>query len=50
LGQIFLTVVFSLCRYFIESTTTDNDMLMQVQLQFCNNNGFGFVAIMGLIL
>ena len=31
---------FSLRRYFIETTTTDIDMLLQVQLQFCNNSGF----------
>jgi len=41
LGQTFLaTQFFSLYRYFIETTTTDIDVLLQVQLQFGNNNGF----------
>jgi len=40
--------VLSLHRYFIETTTTDIDMLLQVQLQFCNNNGF--VANSGIIM
>ena len=31
---------FSLHRYFIETTTTDTDMLLKVLLQFCNNCEF----------
>jgi len=34
------STVFSLYQYFIETTTTDIDMLLQVWLQFCNDNGF----------
>ena len=34
------STVFSLYWYFIETTTTDTDMLLQVLLQFCNNGGF----------
>jgi len=26
-------------QYFIETAITDSDMLLQVWLQFCNNNG-----------
>jgi len=40
--------VFSLHRYFIETTTTDIDMLLQVLLQFCNNSGL--VATSGVIM
>jgi len=41
LGQTFLAVqFFSLHRYFIETTTIDRDMILQVLLQFCNNSGF----------
>jgi len=39
---------FSLYWYFIETTTTDIDMLSQVWLQFRNNNGF--VAIYDVIM
>ena len=49
LGQNFLAAEFiSLHRYFTETTTTDIDMLLQVYLQFCNNNGF--VASSGVIM
>jgi len=49
LGQNFLAAEFiSLHRYFIETTTTDIDMLLQVYLQFCNNSGF--VATSGVIM
>ena len=34
------STVFSLYPYFIETTTTDIDVRLQVQLQFCNDNGF----------
>jgi len=37
------STVFSLHRYFIETTTTDLDMLLQVLLQFCNNSGFAAI-------
>jgi len=30
-------------RYFIETTTTDIDMRLQLLLQFCNNNGFAAI-------
>ena len=39
---------FSLHRYFIETRTTNIDMFLQVQLQFCKNNGF--VAISDIII
>ena len=42
------STVFSLCRYFIE-TTTDINMLLHAQLQFCSNNN-GFVAISDVIM
>ena len=29
---------FSFYRYFIETTTTDMDLLLQVFFQFCHNN------------
>jgi len=49
LGQNFLAAqFFSLYRYFIESTTTDTDVLLQVKLQFCNNNAL--VAISDVII
>jgi len=39
LGQTFLAAqCFPLHGYFIETTTTDFDMLLQVLLQFCNNS------------
>jgi len=31
---------FSLHRYFIETTTTDIDMLLEVYMQFCIKGGF----------
>jgi len=34
---------FSFHRYFIATTTTDIDMLLQVLLQFCNNSGFAAI-------
>jgi len=40
LGQTFSAAqFFSRHRYFIENTTTNIDMFLQVQLQFCNNSG-----------
>jgi len=48
-GSTFLpTQFFSLYRYFIETASIDIDMLLQVYLQFCNNNGF--VAISDVIM
>jgi len=38
------STVFSLYQYFIETVTTDVDMLLQVLLQFCNNNGFAVIS------
>jgi len=43
------STVFSLkYRYFTETTSTDIDMLLQVQLQFCDNSGF--IAISDIIM
>jgi len=39
---------FSIHQYFIETTTTGIDKLLQVLLQFCNNSGF--VAISDVIM
>jgi len=48
-SNFFCSTVFSLkCRYFIETTTTDIDVLLQVYLQFCNNSGF--IAISDVIM
>jgi len=47
-GSTFCITVFSLYSYFIETTTTDIDMFLQVLLQFCSNNGF--VAISDVIM
>jgi len=47
LGQNFLAAVFSLYRYVVKTATTDIDMLLQVYLQFCNNNGL--IAISDVI-
>jgi len=38
------STVFSLYRYFIETITTDIDMLLQVLLQFCNNIGVAAIT------
>ena len=49
LGQKFLAAeFFPLHRYFIETTTTEIDMLLQVKLQFYNNHGN--VATSGVIM
>jgi len=37
------TVLF-LDRYFIKITKADIDMLLQVLLQFCNDNGFAAIS------
>jgi len=42
--KLFLQHSFFLCRYFIETTTADIDMLLQVLLQFCNNNRFAAIS------
>jgi len=45
LGQTFLAAqFFSLYRYFIKTTRTDIGMILQVLLQFCNNNGFAVIS------
>ena len=50
LGKTFLaSPFFSLYQYFIETTTTDIDLLLQILLQFCNNNN-GFAAISDVII
>jgi len=46
--KIFLQQFFFLHQYFIETTATDSDMLLQVWLQFCSNGGF--VATSGIIM
>jgi len=39
LGQTLLAAqFFPLYQYFVETTTADIGMLLQVLLQFCNNN------------
>jgi len=44
IGSNFLAAqFFSLYRYFIETTTTDIDMLSQCLLQFYNNCGFAWI-------
>jgi len=49
LGQTFLQHSFALkYQYFIETTTTDIDMLLQVDLQFCNNSRF--IAISDIMM
>jgi len=44
LGQTFSSTVFSLRRYFIETATAGIDMLLQVLLHFCNNDGFAAIS------
>jgi len=45
LGQTFFAAqFFSLYRYFIETTTIDIDILLELLLQFCNNNGFAAIS------
>jgi len=45
LGQTsYVAQIFSLYRYFIETTATDIDMLLQVLLQFYNNNDFAVIS------
>ena len=39
-SNFFAAQYFSLHRYYIETTTTDIDKHLRVQLQFCNNSGF----------
>ena len=49
LGQNFLAArFFSLYLYFIE-TTTDIDLLLQVQLQFYNNNRFVAISDVNML-
>jgi len=49
MGQTFFAAQFFISyRYFIETTATDIDTLLQVLLQFCNNNGF--VTISNVIM
>jgi len=48
LGQTFLAAqFFSIHEYFCETTTTDIDKLLQVLLQFYNNNGRFFLCVLG---
>jgi len=46
-SDVSCSTVFSLYRFFIE-TATDIDMILQVLLRFCNNNGF--LAISDVIM
>jgi len=49
LGQSFVAAgFFSVYRYFVETATTDIDMLLQVWSQFCNNSRF--IAISDIIM
>ena len=44
------STVFSFYRYFIATATTHSGMLLQVQLQFCNNNGFVAISEVTMLL
>jgi len=47
-SNVSCSKAFALHQYFVETATTDIDMLLQVWLQLCNNSGF--VATSGVIM